>query len=150
MYTNSTPTPNKTQAVKIYAGSRIVGTVEGATFRKVVSGSKHFFRNPPGLGADITSLGDAEKAGAAWVQVTDRESGYTYTAQIKSIFEKGIPRDFGFGKQLILPFKFWSMSKGVNQPAEQLAFSATATTPSPVFGESNTTGQLNLFTARGE
>jgi hypothetical protein len=121
MQIHLTPQPGKGN-IPVYAGSRIVGTVEGSIFRKTISGSKHFFRNPPGIGSDISALQDAAAAGASLLQVLDRETENVYSAQIKTVYEKGIERDYGFGRQVILPFRYWNISKAADQPIEQLAF----------------------------
>ena len=99
--TNSTP---------IYAGSNVVGYVKDDTFYKTVTGSKHFLRHPPAILFDIQSLEDAGRYGANYVHVTDRETGRVYTAPTALIWEKPIHKNYGFGAQVGLCLKDWTVN----------------------------------------
>ena len=95
---------------KIRVGRRVVGEVRGDTFHKSVYGSKHFLRVPQAIANDVKVLNDAEKAGARWVQILEKESGETYKASIAHIRESGFPINRGFGKQIALPLNGWIKS----------------------------------------
>lgn len=117
-----TPHSKHKSGIPIYStGGKVVGTVSGDTFHKVINGSKHLFRNPPGIGSDVSALIDAKAAGAAWMEVYDRESGITYKAKIETVYTKGIARDYGFGSQLILSFQFWGTIKAGDAPVAQIS-----------------------------
>ncbi len=103
----------------IYTHGRKVGEVRGATFYKTISAAKHFLRQPPAIAFDISTLADAERAGARIVQVTDRDTGNIYRAAIHTIRRKGIYINRGFGEQIALALKEWSVN-GAPQ-VEQLA-----------------------------
>lgn len=100
----------------IYAGGRIVGRVVAGTFSKTIHGSKHFLRQPPAIGFDVRSLGDAQRAGAVRVDVFDRESKVHYVTDIDRIFSKGFRFNRGFGDQIALPLDRWQV-RAVGQPA---------------------------------
>jgi hypothetical protein len=90
-------------------GRRVVGYVRGDTFYKTLSGSKHFLRQPPAILFDIQSLESAQRYGAKNVQVKDRETGKIYRAPIALIWEKAIYKDYGFGAQVGLCLKDWTV-----------------------------------------
>ena len=107
-------TPNRSarssNQIPIYAGDRVVGYVKGDTFYKTISGSKHFLRQPPAILFDIQSLSDAEGYAAIYCHVTDRDTGNIYTASIALIWGKPIYKDYGFGKQVGLCLKEWTVN----------------------------------------
>lgn len=88
------PKRNKGKSTPIYAGGRVVGHVNGEIFSKIISGSKHFLRQPPAILFDVSSLKDAELLGATLASVTDRETGNVYTALISLIWQKPIYKDY--------------------------------------------------------
>ena len=105
----STPTHNpqhRGAAIPIYlrGTTKPIGRVSGQWFEKTVTGSKHFLRVPmPALGFDLSTLEDAERAGAVFVAVTDSESGRTYRQRIETIRRYGFNVTRGFGRQIALP-----------------------------------------------
>jgi len=92
------------------SNGKAVGYVRGDTFYKTVSASKHFLTTPPGIGFDVDTLDAAERNGARFVQVTDRESGTMYRATLQQIRRKGFRVNRGFGVQLALALKEWSVN----------------------------------------
>ncbi len=108
----------KTQTLKripIRANSKIIGYVERETFYKNLIASKHFLRVPRAIAFDVSSLTDAERVGARFVQVTDIETSRVYRASIATIRAKGFRVNRGFGEQVALAMEFW------NRDAEPLA-----------------------------
>jgi len=95
------------QKTPIFVNSVVVGHVDGKWFIKRIYGSKHFLKSPRAIALDITSLEDAENAGAEQVFVTDIDTGKQYRAPIQRIFEKGIKIDRGFNLQLALLMDDW-------------------------------------------
>ena len=92
----------------IYVKTTIVGKVQGDTFFKQVNGSRHFLHSPPAIAFDISSLDDAEAAGANNVEVTNVECSTTYIAPIRLIRAKGFKLNRGFGNQIALPLNKWN------------------------------------------
>jgi len=108
MYRKNTNSKGKKQGqTPIYCGSRVVGYVKAGVFYKSVSGSKHFIQKPPKIAFDISTLKDAEKAGAVRVEVYDRETQTTYKATIAHIWECGGYENRGYGEQWALNMDGW-------------------------------------------
>lgn len=87
---------------------RVVGQVEGRTFRKTVRGSKHRLRRPPAWALDVASLDEAEALGARFVEIHDVESDLLYRASIADIRQWGFVLDRGHGLQIALRLEFWA------------------------------------------
>jgi hypothetical protein len=98
-----------TKTTPIYSGARVVGKVTGGVFVKTVAGSAHFLRKPPAIAFDVSSLDDAERAGAVQVQVTDRETGRIYRAPLALVRSAGFAVNRGYGAQWALPLCYWSV-----------------------------------------
>lgn len=102
----------KTSPRPIYLRGTIkpVGRVSGQWFEKTVTGSKHFLRVPVlALGFDLSTLEDAERAGAVFVAVTDSETGRTYRQRIETIRRYGFDVTRGFGRQIALPLAAYAI-----------------------------------------
>ena len=93
----------------IYVGSKVVGRVVGDTFFKSIK-KEHFLRKPPAIAFDITSLEQAEQAGAVKVQVTDSDSGIVYRSSITHICKHGKCFNRGHGDQIFLVLEGWTKS----------------------------------------
>jgi hypothetical protein len=103
----------------IRAGGRIVGHVSSDTFRKTISGSKHLLRKPAAIAFDLSTLDDAEAAGAVFAEVTDRETGRAWRASIAHIRRRGFDVNRGHGRQVALVLSEWRTG---DEPAtEQLS-----------------------------
>lgn len=105
----------------VYVGNRRIGEVVGGAFRKSVSASKHFLKRPPAICFDAQSLADAEAAGAAWCEVSDRDSGKLYKATIADVRRYGFEVNRGFGRQIALPLKRWALDSQPGEPVQQPA-----------------------------
>lgn len=101
-----------TNFTTISIGNRIVGIVQNGVFLKRVNASVHFLRRPPAIAFDVSSLKDAEKAGAHIVKVVDKETGVEYEADLSIILDKGFELDRGHGTQIALPLGKWHKSSG--------------------------------------
>ncbi len=97
----------KSEAIPIYVRGRVVGYVEDGVFRKRLRGSVHFLRRPPAIAFDISSLHDAQDAGATRVEVTDAETGRVYMASIDEILRDGRYLNRGHGQQVYLLMSRW-------------------------------------------
>jgi hypothetical protein len=104
----------------IWAGSRIVGEVRGDVFLKRVKPSVHFLKKPPAIAFDISSLHQAQQAGARWVRVIDSEGGKIYQAPLSMVFSKGFQFNRGYGDQIGLGLEHFA--NGDDLLAEQLGF----------------------------
>ncbi len=103
---------------EIFFNGRAIGEVRGATFYKNLCASKHFLRTPPAIAFDVTTLDDAERAGARFVQVNDADTGNFYRAPMQLIRHKGFGVNRGCGAQIALALKEWSVNGAVK--AQQL------------------------------
>lgn len=103
---------SRTHYTPIYVGRKIVGKVQDGVFIKRVLASKHQLQKPPGYAFDITTLQQAEKAGASTVEIIDTETGNIYRAAISTIWTKGFPKHYpGYKPQYGLELHYWSMGK---------------------------------------
>ena len=108
----TTPAHNpRTRAIPIYlrGTSKPIGRVIGGTFEKVIQGRKHLLRTPPALGFDLSTLEDAERAGATHVAVPDSETGRVYRAAIADVRRNGFDVVRGYGRQIALPLSAYSV-----------------------------------------
>ena len=101
--------------VPIYAGKRVVGTVERGTFRKRVRGSRHQLRQPPAWAFDVGTLRQAKAAGAERLRVEDTETGTVYTATLDTLRRHGFELDRGAGRQWALTLDHWQTTKKPHQ-----------------------------------
>ncbi|MFX9054182.1 hypothetical protein ABTN50_19870, partial [Acinetobacter baumannii] len=56
---------------------------------KSIDVSRHALRTPPALAFDQTILAEAERMGACYVMVRDRESGHTFRTDLSAFTEHG-------------------------------------------------------------
>lgn len=116
-YTTVGPSP---ATIPIYVGRRAVGHVAGDVFQKTIRGSVHMLRTPRAIAFDESTLRDAERAGARYVEVTDAETRKCYRAPLSLIWAKGFAVNRGHGEQRALVLAEFN-----RQPApEQLALFA--------------------------
>jgi len=97
----------KGRGVPIYVNGRAVGHVEGDTFYKTLRASVHFLKRPPAIAFDVSSLFDAQDAGATKVHITDQETGRVYVARIADILRDGRRFNRGFGDQVYYLLTRW-------------------------------------------
>lgn len=118
MITNSTYARNPQTRIPIYIPNTAhpVGHVSGDNFHKRIQGSRHLLRKPPAIAFDISTLQDAEQAGAGFVIVTDTDTDKRYRASIKSIFVHGTRFNRGWGDQIYLPLDWWKRPDAPVQP----------------------------------
>lgn len=105
-------------AQDIRVGSRVVGKVQDGVFIKRVKASQHFLYRPPAIAFDVSSLKQAEKAGARSVTVIDSESDKVYRALMSTIWDRGFRLNRGFGDQIALVLADWTL--GDDPLAEQM------------------------------
>lgn len=109
------------QRVPIRVGGRTVGEVRGDIFVKRVQASRHFLRTPPAICFDVSTLKDAERAGAQTVEVTDADTGRVYRASMGTMWAKGRSLNRGYGEQWRLDLRYWNTGgQGGEPPIQQL------------------------------
>ena len=87
----------------IYVESKVIGEVTVAgEFQKHIDMSKHALRRPRAIAWTLSTLKDAEAAGAHAVLVIDRETGEEYRAPLSTVWRKGWPFNRGHGDQWAL------------------------------------------------
>jgi len=102
----------------IRAGTQVVGVVRAGVFYKTVRSSRHMLRSPRAWAFDTQSLRDAKRAGAAWVELRDADTGNVYRASVAEIERYGFEFDRGFGRQVALELSRWQVNApGVVQPS---------------------------------
>jgi len=99
---------SKSNSTPIRVNGKVVGQVRGNVFYKVVVRRKHLYRNMDGYAFDVQSLEDAEKAGAKFVQLTEKDTHDKYRVPIASIYSNGKTLDYGFGKQICCSLNYWT------------------------------------------
>lgn len=99
-----------TSNTPIYIGQRVIGYVNGDTFHKTITGSKHFLRRPRAICFDRCTLRDAAAAGATRAAIFDRESGITYTTTFETIHKYAFPVYRGHGDQVGVALDRWSVN----------------------------------------
>jgi hypothetical protein len=97
------------QPIPIYAPGKdkAIGKVIGDAFVKHISFRKHTLRQPAAIAFDLSTLDDAEAAGAKNVEVHDTDTGHLYTAPMQLIRTKGLRVNRGFGSQWALTLGYW-------------------------------------------
>lgn len=108
-YSSTSPRPGRRFPVYNVAG-RVVGRVDGDTFLKRVSGSRHMLRRPRGWAIDADTLADLLTWGIKDVRVTDTDTGTTYVARLDEFTRHGVPFDRGYGPQVVLPLGYWTIN----------------------------------------
>ncbi len=104
----------------IYVGRHIVGYVRGGVFHKTLR-SNHFLQKPRAIAFDMSTLREAEQAGAQRVEIVDADSQRIYRASISTIHARGFRVERGFGEQWALPLSEWNNAAERAQQLELFA-----------------------------
>ncbi len=99
-------------SVPIYVPGRDkpIGHVSGGAFRKTVRSSLHFLHRPPAIAFDMSTLRDAQGAGATRAVVTDADTGRVYGAPLELVLACGFSVKRGHGAQWALGLAYWSVN----------------------------------------
>lgn len=124
----------KNTPIFVRGRDRPIGYVEGGVFRKSVRASIHFLSRPRAIAFDRSTIEDAEKAGALWVEVTDSDSGTVYRAAIDDIWRQYFPVRRGYGNQIALALDRWRVNGQEAGPVWESNQAIKAAQPS-LFGE---------------
>ena len=90
----------------IYVRGRVVGSVQGFNFVKVLNRERHFIHKPPAIALDCKSLADAKRAGALNVAVKT-ETGEWFIACTELVELKGFKFNRDHGDQIALRLHHW-------------------------------------------
>ena len=101
--------PAKTP-IYVHGRSSPIGYVAGGVFHKSIMGSKHLLRSPRAIAFDRSTLTDAERAGAVWVEVADSETRTVYRASIGDVWAHGFAVRRGYGDQVALALQRFSVN----------------------------------------
>ena len=100
----------------VFARGKVIGRVRGDTFYKTVKGSRHMLRKPRAWAFDVSTLRDAEEAGAVRVEILDSDTGRRYRTTIKTIWQHDKRFDRGHGRQIYLALEHWTDPDAAKQP----------------------------------
>lgn len=100
------------ERITITRGDKTVGELTKLSLRKTVEKSKHFMVKHEGWAVDAQALKVAEAFGCKLVLIKDREEGKLYRASIDKFFSAGQSINYGYGNQIVLAEKHWTVSKG--------------------------------------
>jgi len=84
-----------------------VGWVRRNVWMKVIDGRKHFLQTPHKLCFDMSSIQDAQKQGAEYVVVLDKNSNQVYGERINTLWLDGWLEDRGHNKQWGIRLNAW-------------------------------------------
>ena len=99
----------------LFVDRKIIGEIEGRTFTKQVSRSRHMLRIPMAWAIDASVFDSEIKKSCDTIVIVDRDSGKKYQVSV-ALFDKqkGIV-DRGFGRQYFLTLSWWNSEKPVEQ-----------------------------------
>jgi hypothetical protein len=99
------------------------GKVQGTTWRKMASMSRHLLQTPKAWAVDLLDLERAESMGARFVEIYELEHKVTYRTSVTILRAKGQKLNRSFGVQLALPLCYWSTTDECRDPGPlQLRF----------------------------
>ncbi len=104
------------------------GRIEGATWRKTASASKHMLRAPKAWAVDAGDLALIEALGVRYVLIHDLEQMRHYWARPETLRAKGFVFERNAGEQVALPLEWWRPSPG---EADAVAEGLRERTPEP-------------------
>lgn len=83
-----------------------IGQIVNETFRK----TGVVFHKLDAFAVESSLIPQLKKAGVAFLQIKDKESGLVYSIQFEEFLKHGQPIDEGWGKQLACPRKYFRAS----------------------------------------
>jgi hypothetical protein len=86
----------------------IIGDIDKGVFTKMVSGSKHFLRNPePSIAIDAVAFDTVISRHTNRMLVIDRDSKAKYEIRTRLFSELKEELDRGYGRQYYVPIRLW-------------------------------------------
>ena len=86
---------------------------------KRARGDKHMVRKPRGWALDVDIFQQMLKIGVRWFEILDKQSGIKYFCSFDAFQSLAVPLDRGYGAQLCLPLKYWTVEKPGEQKGRQ-------------------------------
>ncbi|MCL6447591.1 MAG: hypothetical protein K6U04_05465 [Armatimonadetes bacterium] len=104
-------TSSKKLKVEIHdtTGKKIIGYIENHVFKKNVCKSKHFFTNYSAWAIQEEAIPILRKHNVKLIEIYDKESGTTYRTSLDTFLSYSFVKNWGYGRQLFLPLKFWEV-----------------------------------------
>lgn len=93
--------------------SKVIGTLDNNVFTKKVKASKHLLYKADAWGIDLNAFNKHLKE--AQIVITDIESNKTYRTQGSTYLAHGFTDNLGYGEQIFLPRKFFTVDPNKNQ-----------------------------------
>lgn len=119
----------------IWTRGRVVGKVDGKTFKKRVKASTGFLHSPPAICLSIESLSQIESVGAKSIEVTDTESGLKYACTLSHFKQYAFDlQRGGYEAQKALPLSYWNVSGEASHVTPAPKHESTDT-PAPKYAE---------------
>jgi hypothetical protein len=106
---NNNSTKNNNHLHVFTSSNKRVGYTKGNTFYKTIKESIHKLRFPPGFASDTSILIEVENRGVKYIKLFAQDTNETYVAKISDFWEHGIGLNRGFGEQIVLPIKFFTI-----------------------------------------
>lgn len=89
--------------------SKIVGLIEGDTFKKKVKRKVHYLEKLNAYGIQKSMIRTLQKHNVKFVEVFETDTGDTYRTLLSNYLKHAFERDFGHGPQLFLPLKYFEI-----------------------------------------
>jgi hypothetical protein len=106
---------------KIYGvNGHVIGWIEGNSFCKRVKESTHMLRTPRGWAWDVAVLERAQKEGLLKTVIFEGEYKKIYQASLVDFLRYGVDINRGYGEQICLPIKYWTITQDSTPIAYQL------------------------------
>ncbi len=114
-------------------GAREVAGITGATLHKVIHDA-HILRKPPAIAFDASIIAQAERQGVQVVSVLNTDSERRYSVTLADFQRYGFRFNRGWGDQIALELRFWSIDGQAPQAMRQAEQIAASRTPAWVQG----------------
>ena len=96
-------------------GPRFVGKIEGDRLKKSILASRHIHRALQAIGFDAGVI-EALPPEVKFIEVREKEQDVTYWVDVETFRLRSVERDYGHGRQYLLPLSFWTREES-EQPA---------------------------------
>lgn len=118
---NLPTTPTRSKPYTDFVNGRMATVARGDTATRTLVLWRYnsgFTQKPPGCALPRAILMAAQQDGLTHIEVTNRDTGAVYRAQLTLYFEKGIPYRHGHD-QIVLPMQYWTRRDLALPTAEQ-------------------------------
>ena len=95
---------------------KIIGNIFNDTLSKRCK-SLHMLSRPQGWALDECAIEQAQEAGVKTIIIANEDSGMVYETTLETFLANSLPIDRNYGKQLVLPIKYWKTQRAGSQLA---------------------------------